>query len=330
MSFIWPQMLVLLVIATPLLIWGYVSLVRRRAERAAALAAQGFVPTAATRRKRARRHVPFAIFLTALVLLLFGLARPEVRIGVPHREGTVVLAFDVSNSMKANDLKPTRMDAAKAAARAFVEKQPKNIRIAVVAFSDGGVVTQQPTTVRSDVLAAIDRLKPAGATSLGQGIFTSLSAIAGKPLAIDPNADLGEGTKVDIGFYGSASIVLLSDGENTSRPDPLDIAQIASVAGVHIYPIGLGSTAGTVVDIDGFKVATALDEEELKTIASDTGGTYFNAQDATSLAKIYKSIHLEVKTQPLKTEMTALVTGIAVALLVIGGALSLLWFGRVV
>jgi len=118
----------------------------------------------------------------------------------------------------ATDLKPTRIDAAKAAARAFVEKQPKSIKIGVVAFSDGGLVTQPPTDVRTDVLAAIDRLAPQGATSLGQGIFTSLNAIAGKPITADLSNLNSDASNVDIGYYSSAAIVLLSDGQNTARP----------------------------------------------------------------------------------------------------------------
>jgi Ca-activated chloride channel family protein len=328
MSFLWPQMLVLLA-AVPLVVAAYLSAVRRRARRAADLAAQGFVPTASARRLRRLRHLPFAFFLGALILLLAAFARPEMSVGLPRREGTVILAFDVSNSMRAHDLKPTRMDAAKAAARAFVEKQPKTIKIGVVAFSDGGLVTQQPTTVKADVLAAINRLTPLGATSLGQGIFTSLSAIAGKPIAVDPNA-LTSDDKIDIGYYGFAAVVLLSDGENTSKPDPVDVAQLATVAGVRIYPIGIGTTQGAVVDLDGFSVATTLDEAVLTKIASDTGGTYFKAADASALTKIYDKLDLRVTSEAKRTEVTSVVTGVSVLLLVVGGALSLLWFGRLV
>jgi len=328
MSFIWPQMLVLLLLS-PLLVAGYVSLVRRRARRTAELAAQGFVPTASARKLRRLRHLPFAFFLAALVLLLFALARPEVSLALPHREGTVILAFDVSNSMLAKDLAPTRMDAAKAAAKAFVAKQPASIKIGVVAFSDGAFVTQTPTSVQSEVDAAIDRLSPMGGTSLGQGIYTSLTAIAGHPVSVDPDALAGNIDNIDVGFLGGA-VVLLSDGENTTNPDPLKVAQLAAVAGVRIYPIGIGSPDGTVVDIGGFQVATALDEDELTQSASTTSGTYYHAQDAASLAGIYKHIDLRVTSQTKKQEATGVVTGISTALLLIGATLSLVWFGRLV
>lgn len=329
MSFASPTMLVLLVLV-PLAVAGYVRVARRRSERSAALAAQGFAPTSAARRLRQARHVPAVLFLTALVVMVVACARPQLRVGLPHREGVVILAFDVSNSMLATDLKPTRMDAAKAAAKAFVDKQPDTIKIGVVAFNNGALVTQQPTSDRSEALAAIDRLSSTGATSLGQGIFASLSAIAGKPLSLPKDASPDDVGDIDIGYYGSAAIVLLSDGENTSGPDASAVAQLASTAGVHIYPIGIGSTQGTVLQINGFSVATALDAQTLKQIASVTNGTYYNATDSTTLAQIYRNIDLRTVTDPKETEVTALFAGVSTILLLIGGVMSMLWFGRLV
>jgi Ca-activated chloride channel family protein len=329
MSFLWPGMLVLL-LGVPLAVAGYLSLMRQRAERNAALAAQGFVPNAAARRLRRARHIPAVLFFAALVVLVVAFARPEVSIGLPHREGTVILAFDVSNSMLAKDLEPTRMDAAKAAAKAFVDAQPGSVKIGIVAFNNGALITQQPTNVEADTLAAIDRLSPTGATSLGQGIFTSLSAIAGKPLSLPPNASDDDIANADIGYYGSSAIVLLSDGENTSGPDAVAVAELASTAGVHIYPIGIGSPQGTVLQIGGFSVATALDEQELMQIASVTNGKYYSAQDTATLSQIYKNIDFRTVTDPKKTEVTALFAGVSTFLLLVGGALSMVWFGRLV
>jgi Ca-activated chloride channel homolog len=329
MSFLWPTMLVLL-LAVPVVVAGYVSLMRRRQARAAELAAQGFVPNASARRLRKVRHIPAVLFFVALVVLIVAFARPEVSVGFPHREGTVILAFDISNSMLAKDLQPTRMDAAKAAAKEFIDQQPGSIKIGVVAFNNGALITQQPTTVRADALASVDRLTPTGATSLGQGIFTALSAIAGKPLSLPPDASPEDFDNVDIGYYGSAAIVLLSDGENTSGPDAAAVAQLASTAGVHIYPIGIGSAQGTVLEINGFSVATALDEQVLTEIASVTNGKYYNAQDTATLNQICKSIDLRTVTDPKKTEVTALFAGISTLLLLVGGAVSMLWFGRLV
>ena len=329
MSFASPSLLVLLV-AIPAVVAMYVKAVRRRSRRAAELANQGLVTTSSSSRLGRRRHVPFALFALALTALVIALARPEMNLTTPLREGTVILAFDVSNSMKAKDLEPSRIEAAKTAARAFVQKQPSTIRIGVVAFGDGAVVVQQPTNTQADVIAAIDRLSVEGGTSLGQGLYAALTAIAGKPLTIDEDAlksDLGE---IDIGYFGSSTIVLLSDGENNGRPDPLDVAQIASVAGVQIHAIGIGTEQGTVVDIGGFSVATALDSALLQEVAKVSDGTYYEAADAATLAEIYKSIDLDFKTKTEHTEVTALFTTGAALLLVAGALLSVFWFGRVV
>ena len=328
MSFLSSKMLACLVVV-PLLVMAYVALLQRRARRVAELAAQGFVATGPLRR-RGVRHVPFAIFLVAIALLVVALARPTTNLSIPHREGTVMLAFDVSNSMLATDLSPTRMEAAKAAARTFVKKQPSSIKIGVVAFSDGGLTTQQPTDVKADVLASIERLKPAGGTSLGKGVFTALSAIAGKPITLDDKAAQGNFDDINIGYFRSAAIILLTDGENKSTPDPLEVAKLASVAGVRIYPIGIGSADGTVVKIDGFSLATKLDEALLTDMASVTDGAYFQAADGASLAKVYDKIDLRFTRESKHTEITGLVAGGAALLLFLGASLSLLWLGRLV
>ena len=194
-----------------------------------------------------RRHLPPALFLTGLTILVVSLARPQTVVNLPRIEGTVILAFDVSGSMAAEDLKPTRIEAAKAAARAFIDRQPSTVQIGVVAFSDGGFAVQPPTNEQADILAAIDRLTPQRGTSVGQGILASLNAIA---------TDKGEGplqysnlaptavpspTPVPKGTYTSAVIVLLSDGENNENPNPLAAALTAADRGVRIYTVGIGS-----------------------------------------------------------------------------------------
>jgi Ca-activated chloride channel family protein len=263
-------------------------------------------------------------------VLAIALARPAMNLSIPRREGTVILAFDVSNSMAADDIKPSRIEAAKTAARAFVDQQPSTIRIGVVAFGDGAVLVQPPTDVQPEVIAAIDRLSLQGGTSVGQGLFTALSAIAGKSLSIDESALASDSGELDIGYFGSAVVVMLSDGENTSRPDPLTVAEIASVAGVHVHTIGIGSDDGTVVEIEGFSVATALDRALLTEVSSLTDGTYYEAADAASLTQIYKTIDLEFTVKGEYTEVTAVFTAASALLLVAGALLSVLWFGRVV
>ncbi len=328
MSFIMPKLLALLVLL-PVLVAGYLGSMRKRNKRSEQLAAQGFTPSASALKLRRRRHIPFVFFLAAITLLLVGAARPQMTLSVPRREGTVILAFDISNSMRADDLAPTRMDAAKKAAERFAAKQPSSINIGVVAFSDGALITQQPTTDRTALLATIRRISPRGGTSLGKGIFTSLNAISGKPIDVDPD-QLGKIEDAKIGYFSSAAIVLLTDGENNNEPDPLEVAKLASVAGVKIYPVGVGSPDGTIVKIDGFNVSTVLNTELLQSVAKVTNGRYFEASDAASLAKIYESIDLQWKVHKEHSEVTALFTGVSSALLAIGAFLSLVWFGRVV
>ncbi len=328
MTFAWPWMLLSLAVM-PLLLRGYRQLLRRRVDRRETLAALGLVAPPALSSGR-RRHVAPVLFGLALALLITALARPQATVVEARREGTVVLAFDVSNSMAATDLSPTRMEAAKAAARTFVERQPATIKVGVVVFGESGLITQAPTTERAGVLAAIDRLAPQGGTSLGRGIQTSLSAITGRPVQLDAEGGGVEAQGQDLGYHGSAAVILLSDGENTAEPDPLEVARVASTAGVRIYPVGLGSAAGTVLEIDGFQVATALDEPLLREIASVTDATYFAAADEQALTSVYSSIDLAWTVEAKQMEVTALFAAAAALLLLLGAGLSFLWFGRVI
>ena len=327
MTFVWPWLLLSLG-AIPVLWTGYRRLLRRRAARRAQLAAVGLVPAGSAAGWRGR--VAPVLFLAALGLLLAALARPQATVAEPRREGTVVLAFDVSSSMGATDVRPSRMEAAKAAARAFVQKQPATIRLAVVAFGQSGVISRQPTDDHAAVLAAIDRLSPQGGTSLGRGIQTSLSAIAGRTVQLDPPSGSPEATGQNLGYYGSAAVILLSDGENTDGPDPLQAAELASTAGVRVYPIGLGSPGGTVLQVDGFQVATALDEALLRRIATTTDGTYFAAADAQQLTGVYESLDVSLAVVNKNIEVTALFAAAAAVLLLLGVGLSLARSGRVI
>jgi len=328
MSFIWPLMLFSLLLV-PLLVGLYLRLRQRQRQTALDLGPLGMTQTSSGGEIRARRHIPPTIFLLGLSLLLLALARPQMNVSVPRVEGTVILAFDVSSSMKADDLEPTRMEAAKAAARAFVENQPRTILIGVVAFSGGGVVVQPPTGDQAAVLSSIDRLSPQGGTSLGQGIFSSLGAIAGETIAIEETV-LEESPEIgQIGRFPSAVIVLLSDGENTDSPDPLEIAQIAAEAGVRIFPIGIGSPEGTVLEVEGFNILTQLNETPLQEIASLTNGAYYQAEDEESLQEIYRNIDLQLTVRAEMMEITSIVAGISTLLFLLGGALSLFWFGKV-
>lgn len=327
MTFIWPRMLLTLLLV-PILIWGYVWLFKKHQRMAAELGPMSLLQNSSGDRLGNQRHTSPLIFLIGLTFLLFGLARPEMFVDLPRVEGTVILAFDISNSMAANDLKPTRLEVAKEAARTFVEKQPSSIQIGVVAFSNGGLVVQPPTDDQATVLATIDRLNPQGATSLGQGIFSSLSAIAGEAIQIDPTSLDAQTPSLDIGHFPSAVILLLTDGENTSSPDPFEIAQLAADAGVRIYPIGIGDPEGAILEIEGFNIFTQLNEPALREIANITNGLYYHAENEEALQEIYKNVDLRLTISGETMETTAIFAGISLLFFLLGAALSLHWYGR--
>ena len=333
MTFLWPWMLLTLLLI-PILIWLYVRMLRKRQQAVDALGPLGMVQNTSGRDLSRRRHVVPALFLVGLSFLLFSLARPELPVTLPRIEGTVILAFDVSNSMLADDLEPTRMEAAKEAARTFVENQPSTIQLGVVAFGNGGLIVQPPTDVQADVLAAIDRVSPQGGTSLGQGIFTALNAVAGKPIGLE-QLTFEDGTTpddlppLDIEQFSSAVILLLTDGENTGSPEPLEVADLAAEAGVRIYPVGIGSVEGAVLEVDGFNVLTQLNEPVLQDIAKLTNGRYYRASDEESLQDIYKNVDLQLTIRGETMEITSFLAGIGALFFLIGGGLSMVWFGRI-
>jgi Ca-activated chloride channel family protein len=329
MSFGAAKMFVFL-LAIPAVIAWYVATQRRRAERAAALAGEGLVSTAAASPPRRRRHVPFALFVVAMTLLVVALARPSTTVRTPQQRGTVIIALDVSNSMRATDVKPSRIEVAKAAAKSFAKQQATAVRIGVVAFGDGAVVVQAPTTNHPEVNAAIDRVSVGGGTAIGQGLLTSLDTIAGKQITIDPAALNNDEGKVDIGYYGGTVIVAFTDGENTSGVDPLAVANVASAAGVRVHTIGVGTEAGTTFQYGGFTIATALDSDTLKQVASLTDGTYHPSTDAGGPSAITRTIRLHFTLVSQHTEVTALFCAFAIAFLLLGSLASLRWLGRIV
>jgi len=308
---------------------------RRRRQAAARYSGLGFLQNPVRRGPGARRHIPPAIFLTGLAILIFSLARPQAVVALPKQQGAVILAFDVSGSMAAADLDPTRMDAAKAAAKDFVQRQPLGIQIGVVAFSDAGFSVQAPSIDKEAIDSAIDRMAPQKGTSISSGIQASLNAIAvgnGQPGSLTYSSrtpsPTPSPTPLPQGTFTNAVIVLLSDGENNENPDPMVAAQTAADRGVRIYTVGIGSTAGTNIKINGFTLHTQLDEATLQQIAQITGGTYYNAQSTQELDTIYGSIDTQLVVKPEKTEITSLFAGLSILVLLLGGIFSLSWFSR--
>ena len=333
MSFIWPAMLLLLLLI-PLCVGLYIMLQQRRRRFAASYGSFGLVQEAAGHGLGLRRHIPPALFLAGLTILLIAVARPQTVVSLPRVEGTVILGFDVSGSMAADDLKPTRMEAAKAAALEFVQRQPGSVQIGIVAFSDGGFTVQTPTNDQEAILATINRLTPQRGTSLGQGILVSLNTIAVVDTEQAPSLSnltptpIPTPTPMPEGTYTSAVIVLLTDGENNQDPDPLAAAQAAADRGVRIYTVGIGSAAGTTLHVNGFTVHTQLDEAMLQQISQLTHGAYYNAENEEDLLTIYDNLDPQLVIKPEKMEVTSIFAGASILVWLIGGAFSLLWFSR--
>jgi Ca-activated chloride channel homolog len=340
MSFLWASLLWLL-LSVPLLVLFYLWAQRRRRRYAARYASLSLVKDALGKGPGFRRHVPAILFLAAISLVIFALARPEATVTLPSNRGTVILALDISGSMRAIDIKPSRFDAAKAAAKAFIAKQPRNVRIGLVAFSSTATLVQPPTTRREDLEASMDRLRTQRGTAVGSGILVSLDAIfeddpgykppaPNDPLApgaaqADPNAAPPAAAP---GSYTAAAIVLLSDGQSNTGPNPLDAADQASGRGVRVFTIGVGSSRGDTVLAEGRAFRVQLDEDSLKKIAQNTAGAYYRADNEADLLRIYEALGTRLVVGKQKTEVTALFAGFALVLMLVGGALSLLWFQR--
>ena len=336
MSFIWPPLLAtLFLVPLGLLLYAYLDVRRRR--RLVAYGGSGLAQTV-TRRPGIRGRFPAVLLILGLSAISLAMARPQAVLSLPRQDGTVILAFDVSASMAATDLQPTRIAAAKAAAKDFVAKQPTSINIGVVAFSDSGIQVQQPTNDQASVISAIDRLTPERGTSVAEGILASLKVIAiaeAGPYANNYYSNASPAstptptpTPVPAGTHAPAAIVLLSDGENNESPDPMAAAQAAANQGVRIYTVGLGSAAGSTVTVNGFQLHTQLDEATLQQISQVTDGTYYNATDAQQLRSIYDNLDTGLVLQPQMTEITSIFAGAGLLLLIAGALTSLYWLGR--
>jgi len=342
MTLLWPTSLVFLV-AVPVLLALYIWAQRRRRKYALRYASLSLVKEALGRGPGIRRHIPPALYLLSLAFMLFALARPVTVVKVPSQEGTVILAIDVSMSMRATDIKPDRITAAKEAAKAFVLRQSENVKIGIVSFASDASLVQPPTTDHDLVIAAIDRLRLQRATAIGRAILTSLDAIvedmgAGGetdlPSAVltqpqSPNApQKPTKTAVPGAAKAPATIILLTDGQNNQFPPPLAILDQAISRGIRVYTVGVGTPAGAVLSLEGRSIRTSLDEATLKQIAEDTDAQYFLATSDADLRKVYENLTTELVLRSQKTEVTALFTLVAAVFSIVASALSLLWFNR--
>ena len=327
----------------PALVLLYLWAQRRRQKYAVRYASLMLVKDALGRGPGFRRHIPALLFLIAVAVMTVALARPFATISLPSNRGTVILAMDISGSMRAQDIKPSRFEAAKEAASAFVDRQPPRVRIGIAAFSATATLVQPPTISRDEIRAALERLRPQRGTAIGSGILVALDAISedeqqrqpAAPAAapglndpLQPAAPAPEPDPVPPGSNTTAVIVLLTDGQNNQGPDPLDAAEKAANRGIRIFTVGLGTSQGDVIGFEGRSFRVSIDEPGLKRIAQNTGGQYFKASDAGELLNIYKTLSTRLIVGKDQTEVTAVFTAIAMALLLVAGTLSLLWFNR--
>ena len=341
MTFLSPEFLWLLGFL-PAAVILYLAILKRRKQAALKFANLALVKDAAGKSRWWRRHLPPALMLLALATMLLAVARPAAVVTLPSQQETVILALDVSGSMRANDVEPTRIEAAQAAARAFVHAQPRSTRIGIVAFAGGAALVQAPTNNRTDIVAAIDQLQLQHATAIGSGILVSLKAIFPdsefevKPPRLHNAAAAGtRGAKPDFqpvppGSYGSAAIVLLTDGQTTTGPDPVEAARLAAQRGVRVFTVGVGTPNGQIITGEGWSMRVRLDEEPLKVIADLTRAEYFYAGTATDLKKIYQSLRSKLVMEKRETEITSLFSALAAIAVLLSAGLSLLWFNRVV
>ena len=347
MKFLWPETLWLL-FALPVLVAGYGVLLRRRKKVALRYASLSIVKEAMGAGQSVRRHVPPLLTLLALTTMFFAVSRPVAVVTLPSQHETVILAMDVSGSMRATDVQPNRLAASQAAAKAFVAEQPPTTRIGVVEFAATASLVQTPTRNREDIIASIDRFQLQRGTAIGSGIIVSLATLfpnagidvskliygryARRSNLLDParEAEKKDFKPVPPGSYSSGAIILLTDGQRTTGPDSLEAARMAADRGVRIFTVGIGTKGGETIGFEGWSMRVRLDEETLKNIANVTRGEYFYAGNATDLVKVYKTLNSRLVLEKKETEITALLSAAAAVMVLLAAALSLLWFNRIV
>lgn len=345
MDFLWPQFLWLL-LALPVLVALYLWLLRRKKKMAVRYASLSIVKEAMGTGSQLRRHIPPALFLLAMTALLLAAARPVAVVTLPSNQQTIILAMDVSGSMRATDVQPNRLVAAQNAAKAFISELPRTVKVGIVAFAGSAQVAQLPTTNREDLVTAIDRFQLQRATATGNAIVISLATLfpdAGIDLeSLQSGRERMRGfsldnekkpkkefTPVAPGSYPSAAIIMLTDGQRTTGVDPMDAAKLAADRGVRVYTVGIGTIDGETIGFEGWSMRVRLDEETLKAIAQKTSADYFYAGTAQDLKKVYTALSSKLTVEKKETEISALFAMAAAALALLSAGLSLLWFNRI-
>ncbi|WP_288254112.1 VWA domain-containing protein [uncultured Hydrogenophaga sp.] len=349
-TFLWPQLLWLL-LALPLLVLLYVWLLRRRKRTALRYANLSIVREALGKGPGWRRHVPPVLMLLSLAAMLLAAARPMASITLPSTQQTIILAMDVSGSMRAEDVQPNRLVASQNAAKAFLAELPRHVKVGIVAFAGSAQVVQPVTLSREDLVTAIDKFQLQRATAIGSAIVVSLSELfpdqrisltdmtysrntdpfapRGRSLDQPRNNEEKAFQPVEPGSYGSAAIILLTDGQRTTGVDTAEAAKMAADRGVRVYTVGVGTVEGEVIGFEGWSMRVRLDEDTLKDVARTTKAEYFYAGTAENLKQIYQSLSSRLTVEKKETELSGLLALAAAALAIVAAALSLAWFNRI-
>jgi Ca-activated chloride channel family protein len=346
MDFLAPQFLWLLTLV-PALVLLYLWLMRRKKKLALRYANLDIVKQAMDSGGRWRRHLPPALLLAAISLALLAASRPLATIPLPTASATIILAMDVSLSMRATDVKPNRLVAAQEAAKAFLAELPPAIKVGIVTFAGTTQLVQAPTHNRENLVAAIDRFQMQRGTAVGNAIVVSLATIfpdegidlgemtfgspaRGKSLDDKSKPRKKEVTPVAPGSYPSAAIILLTDGRRTTGIDTEEAAKMAADRGVRVYAVGLGTVDGAVPAYDSWTaIYMKLDEPSLRAVAQKTQAEYYYAGDAEALKNVYTQLTTRVQVEKKETELSALLALMSAALSIAAAALSLLWFSRI-
>ncbi|WP_316150008.1 VWA domain-containing protein [Cupriavidus sp. BIC8F] len=340
-SFLWPGMLWLLALVL-VLSAGYVWLDGRRRHATVHYPALKTVGVAIKGGATWRRHVSPMLFLLALAALIFAIARPQAVMLLPSRIETVVLVIDLSGSMRAQDIQPSRIRAAQQASKVLLDALPAGVRVGVVAMAGTAAVAHAPSRSKDAAATAIDRLKPQRGTALGNGLLIALMTLL--PQTADDAERLMNGDTTPLqkpdasrsgeavmpGSYPSGAIVLFSDGESNTGPAATQAAQLAAAHGVRVYTVGVGTTEGVVLSVDGWSARVRLDEKVLKEVANATGAEYFPLEDAAQLKRVYRALNMRLAFgKREQVEITAFFAALGALLATCAGLLSLWWFGRV-
>lgn len=351
MQFEWPAMLWTLA-AVPLLVLTYVLMLRRRSRAAVRYAHLATVREALGKWGALRRHLPPAILLLGVAALLFALARPTAQVTLPNHHQTIVLAVDVSLSMRARDVEPDRITAAQSAVRQFITDMPQNVRVGLVGFAGTATVVQKPTADRKELQDAVDRLQLQYGTATGSAILVSLTTLL-PDSGIDLESALWAGNGIRTtshrgvpidraqtpkregpppvapGSYKAGAIVLLTDGRRTTGPDPIDAARMAADRGVRVFTVGFGTTSGAPTGFpESWAAFIRLDDEALKSVSAATQGMYFHASTAEGLKDVYKHLSDRFVLERGYSEVSALFAAAGAALAIIAALLSFAWSGR--